>query len=430
MRPPDNIKIILMYKSTTPIHDISGDDLDRLLQDVQENLPAWIDVARTKGILFGFDGFLDEIYTVVLRRHSVQDYDILQSMGDWGDIIKNSAGSAANFEIIEKKRSTGGFVANTAGSLVSLLGPPLDNVTIVGNFGSPDLLPIFSEFFAGKFGCNMVSIGNPGVTHAYEFDDGKTMMTDFASIVTLDTDAILARVPEADLLQMFDSIDLFGLGYWSITTGMTSIFQFFSSNIFSTLGKPIHLFMDLASLRKRSEPDIREAAGIIAGFPENARVTLSLNDKEAIQLYEALSEQNVTDTFAEADVSIENKDLYVFLLGALQHHLPACQLVIHSPKFAFLATPVTGNPDGSETYICPNAYTTQTSFTVAAGDAFNGGLCVGLLAGCSPEEVLLIGNATTSYFVRTGQRCDQSLILAFLGHYKEYLAEDHPEILQ
>jgi len=406
------------------------EDLDRVLDAVKQGLPEWIASSRDKGIVFGFDGFLDQIYTVVSKRLSVHDYEPVVSMAEWADILKNSAGSAANFEIIEKKRSTGGFVANTAGSLVSLLGSPLQNVTIAGNFGTPDILPIFSDFFAGSYNCKMISIGEPGYTHAYEFDDGKLMMTSFASILTLDANAILASIPEQQLIELLDASDLFGLGYWSITTGMTSIFRYFATTIFPALHKPLHLFLDLASLRKRSDDDIGEAASIIASFPENARVTLSLNDKEAIQLYEALMGQKITDIYPESEISIDNKDVFLFVIGAIHQQLTNCQVIIHSPKYAFAIDRGIGD-DGINETICvvPNAFTEKASFLVAAGDAFNGGACLGVLAGCKAEEVLLIGNAVASYFIRTGQRCNQDQTMGFLNQYPQYLEEDHSEII-
>ncbi len=406
----------------------SSTDLDGLLSGVKKNLPRWIASVRTKKILFGFDGVLDEIYTVVSKRTSVHDYVPLKSIGEWADIVKGAAGSAANFEILEKKRSTGGFVANTAGSLLALAAP-LDDVTLIGGFGADGIAPPFKELFGTRFNCKMISIGAPGYTHAYEFDDGKLMMTSFASILTLDVATIVATIPEQQLVEILNKTSLFGLGYWSVTPGMSSIFRFFATKIFPSIRKPLELFLDLASLRKRSEGDIRDMATIINQFPEHARVTLSLNDKEATQLYEALSRRKVADDYPEAEISLDNKGLFLFLIEMIHQYLSRCHVIIHTPKFALSIRGDTNEAGQKLVCLVPNAYTKHASFTVAAGDAFNGGVALGLLAGCTPQEMLVIGNATTSQFIRTGQRCTQEQALCLLRNYQKYLKEDHPEVI-
>lgn len=417
-------------KKNLPVADFSTStmELDGLLSGVKQNLPRWIASIKTKRVLFGFDGVLDEIYTVVLKRNSVDDYVPLKSIGEWADIVKNAAGSAANFEIIEKKRSTGGFVANTAGSLLELAAP-LDDVTLVGGFGTDGIAPPFKELFGTRFNCKMISIGAPGYTYAYEFDDGKLMMTSFASILTLDVATILATIQEPQLVGIMNGTSLFGLGYWSVTPGMTSIFRFFATRVFPAVRKPLDVFLDLASLRKRSDGDIREMATIINQFPEHVRVTLSLNDKEAMQLYEALSRRKVSDNYHDAEISLDNKGLFLFLIEMIHQHLPRCHVIIHTPRFALSIRGDTKEAGRRQVCIVPNAYTKHATFTVAAGDAFNGGVALGLLAGCTPQEMLVIGNAATSHFIRTGQRCTQEQALCLLRNYQKYLKEDHPEII-
>jgi hypothetical protein len=406
--------------------DIKG--LDKLLATVKSNFPRWISTIKGKKILFGFDGVLDEIYTVVSKRLSVKEFLPLRSIAEWAEVVKAAAGSAANFEIIEKRRSTGGFVANTAGALLALASP-LDDVTLVGGFGTGDILPPFKDLFEKQYNCKVISIGAPGYTHAYEFDDGKLMMTSFASVLTLDVATIVARIPEQQLAAILEGTALFGLGYWSITPGMTDIFRFFAERVFPATRKPLDLFLDLASLRKRSEDDIRKVAAIINKFPDHVRVTLSLNDKEAKQLYEAVAGRKVAETFPGAGGTIDEKEVYDFLAGQLHQFLDRCHVIIHTPRFALSIRGKANEESRNQICIVPNAYTKQASFTVAAGDAFNGGVAVGLLAGCTPEQMLVMGNVATSHFIRTGVRCNQEQFIALLSHYKQYLQADHPETI-
>nr|MDO8111603.1 hypothetical protein [Candidatus Sigynarchaeota archaeon] len=421
----------MMASKNVNLVDFSADakHLELLLQRVEKSLSRWVDAAKAKGIVFGLDGFLDEIYTVILKRYSLKEYDIVHSMAEWAKILEHAAGSAANFEIMVKKRSTGGFVANTAGALLAI-GSALQKVTLIGNFGNAGILPPFNDAFLQKYGCKLVSIGDPGLTNAYEFDDGKLMLTNFTPILSMDVKTLLDKISEDNLVDLLNNASLFGLGYWSINPSMTDIFRFFSTRVFAKLRKPLHLFMDLASLRKRSEQDICLAVDVINSFPKNIFVTLSLNDKEAVQLYEAVSKRKIAEAFPGMDTAGENKALFTFLLGQL-HTWLSCQLVIHTPKNAFSLTPDASSKGAPPSIsIVPNAFTKQASFTVAAGDAFNGGVCMGLLGGCAPEEMLLLGNVITSYFIRSGIRCNHVKAIEFLRHYKHYLDADYPEILQ
>ncbi len=404
-------------------------NLDKLLAGVKNNLPRWISTIKGKRILFGFDGVLDEIYSVVLKRLSVKDFVPLRSIAEWADVVKAAAGSAANFEIIEKKRSTGGFVANTAGSLLALASP-LDDVTLVGGFGIDGIIPPFKDLFEKRYNCKLISIGEPGYTHAYEFDDGKLMMTSFASVLTLDVATIVAMIPERQLVSILEGTELFGLGYWSITPGMTDIFRFFAERVFPATRKPLDLFLDLASLRKRSDDDIREMAAIVNKFPDHVRVTLSLNDKEAIQLHDAVSGRKVANTYSNHEISTGNKDLFVRVIKELRQHVNARHIIIHTPKLALSITSPMKQKAGHELLcIIPNAYTKHASFTVAAGDAFSGGVALGLLAGCTPQEILVIGNAAASYLIRTGQKCIKEQAIGIIRNYRRYLENDHPEVI-
>lgn len=396
---------------------------------MRASLPNWIASVSDKRVVFGLDGVLDGIYSVVLKRSSVHEYELVHSIAEWADIVKAAAGSATNFEIIEKKRSTGGFVANTSASLLALAAP-MEDVTLIGGFGTGEIAPPFKDAFQTKHGCNLVSIGEPGYTHAYEFDDGKLMLTSFASILSLGVGTILAKIPEPELIRLMDGTALFGLGYWSVAPGMTDVFRYFATRVFPLMRTPLNLFLDLASLRKRSDKDIREMTAIINQFPENVDTTLSLNDKEAVQLHDAVSDRKVADIFPGIETSVENKALFVHVIKELRIRVRARHIIVHTPRHAFVISGTSMDP-ASHALLCivPNAYTKHASFTVAAGDAFSGGVALGLLAGCTPQEMVVIGNVAASHFIRTGQRCTQEQAIALLRNYRKYLEKDHPGVI-
>ena len=244
-------------------------------------------MARKKSILFGFDGFLDEIVSVVKIRHSRESIELMRSMKEWGDRISKAAGSSAGLEVMPKDRRTGGFVANTSQALASFLHP-VGPFNMIGNFGQPQILPIFSDLFEKQLKCKLFSIGNPGVTNAYEFDDGKIMMSNFVPVQGNRPELIEKVIHPNSIIEFLNEGGLIGIGYWSITPGMEEIYQFCQNQIFPKLAHvdQLNIFLDLADIRKKTDADIQRVISLLNSFTDYPATTLSLNDREAIRLAE------------------------------------------------------------------------------------------------------------------------------------------------
>ena len=388
-----------------------------LLKDIKANWHSWISDIQKQAIVFGFDGFIDDIMSVVEVRRSLTDVDTVKTMAEWAQKVQKTAGSSIGFETVPKERRTGGFVSNTAQALASIITPIMD-FTLIGNFGYPTPLPIFTEHFKTNLACNLISLGEPGTTLALEFNDGKVMLTNFRPIHEITMDLILKHFNKDELILLLDSASLFGLGYWSITPEASAIFRYLSKNIFPALTHPLEVFLDLADIRKRSKEDIQDLLTIINAFPITIRTTLSLNDREAVSLIRALD----LSSKITADIdTISSKEDYLQILQILRQQLPITRLIIHTPNIALIAVE-------EMIVIMPNAFTSTPKFTVAAGDTFNAGVCLGILTGCSVEEILLLGNILTSYFIRTGIRGNFGQIEAFSTNFINYLTQDLPDI--
>jgi hypothetical protein len=403
---------VKIYEPTDPF-------LEQIITKMVEQLPAWIDRVRTSRVVFGFDGFVDELFSVVRNRSTLDSFELMQSMKEFADRIQKTAGSATDCETILKDKRTGGFVANTCEALVACtkLG---NHLTMMGNFGYPSILPLFLERFELKHRCEMITIGNPGKTSGYEFNDGKVMMTNFAPIYSIDVPTIQEKIGTSKLIEILQNAQLFGLGYWSVTPKMSEIFRYFQKEVFPHVHTHLDLFLDLADLRKKSAGDISECVNLINDFLSPLRVTISLNDKEAIELTESLL-RRYNDSLEWAENPTE-KD-YIRIIQYLQRRVQISFIVIHTPRFAVVS-------DGRQIILVPNAFTKSPRFTVAAGDTFNAGFCIGLLVGASMEEMAILGNVLTSYFIRTGIRGSFDDILIFLRHYLKYLSTDSPDILK
>ncbi len=356
----------------------------------------------TDPVVLGFDGYIDNIISVVRVRHSDTNFELMEKISEWASRISQSAGSSASMEVISKRISIGGFTCNMGKALSTLCGRK-QNIHLIGTFGYPDIKPIFQEHLINLFNCVPFSVSNPGLTDAYEFKDGKIMMVNFETINRLDWAQITTNLSENFLIDEYNTSQLWGIGYWASSPHMSQIFSKLQEEILPNLSqsnRKKYLLIDPSDLQKRPESQIQELIKLLQKFEEFVQVVLSLNDHELKDLGSALNLLNGMDPQT--------------LTKKIQQNLNISIVVSHSPKLATLAT------DQTETAIL-NAYSSEPHFTTSAGDHFNAGIGYGLLLDFPKEILPLIGNGVTSFFVREGRSPNVSELRTFLSNYQNYL---------
>jgi hypothetical protein len=80
-----------------------------------------------------------------------------------------------------------------------------------------------------------VSSGDCSETCAIEFSDGKILLGQMPSIVHSDIGSILSKIPEDQLINIFDKSDVIAMVNWTMMLNMTSIVEFFLPKIFQIL---------------------------------------------------------------------------------------------------------------------------------------------------------------------------------------------------
>lgn len=360
--------------------------------------------------VLGFDAYIDNVTSVVKVRYSPSDYEIMENMTEWAERISQSSGSSSSMERIIKRVSVGGFTCNVGKALSTLCGLN-QNINLIGAFGLANLLQIFQEQLIDIYHCLLFPIGNPGVTDAYEFVDGKIMMCNFENINRLDWDQILSNAGEQLLIEKFDSSELWGIGYWSSSPHMSKIYSSLQESILPSLtysARNKHLVLDLSDLKKKPQNQIMELVAILPRFEDYVQVVLLLNDRELEDLATALGEDESVDT--------------LFLTQKIQEKLNLSFVISHGPKNAAIASEKIQN-------LVLNAYTSSPKFTTSAGDHFTAGISYALLIK-SPIEILpLLGSCVSSFFVRTGESPTPQDLKQFLTHYPEYLERDIETII-
>ena len=333
-------------------------------------------LAKAK-VLVGLDGFVDTIIHVVSQRESAAKYTRMATMTEFSQKVGAAAGLSANFEFVTQMVKLGGNGPIMANAL-SAYG---NQVTYVGNLGSPAIHPVFGEFTKRA---NVISIAEPGYTDAIEFEDGKLMCGKHDSLRQVTWKTLIDHIPEEKLIAMFEEASLIALVNWTMLPFMGAIWQKIQARVAPKLtGEKRWLFIDLADPAKRTREDIAEALRLLVKFQKQFRVILGLNLQESRQIGEVLG-------IAPPDETPE----------AVQNHAKAIQekmqidtVVIHPVAFAAAA-----DATGCTHVVGP--FTPKPKITTGAGDHFNAGFCIGRLIGADLAGSLQIGVATSGYYVR------------------------------
>ncbi|MEK6265240.1 MAG: PfkB family carbohydrate kinase, partial [Clostridium sp.] len=70
-------------------------------------------------------------------------------------------------------------------------------------------------------------------------------------------------------------------------------------------------------------------------------------------------------------------------------------------------------------YHVDGPYTARPILTTGAGDNFNAGFCLGQILSLSPEQSLILGVATSGYYVRNAKSPSFEILKEFLNNWRE-----------
>ncbi|MPN47813.1 hypothetical protein SDC9_195417 [bioreactor metagenome] len=178
---------------------------------------------------------------------------------------------------------------------------------------------------------------------------------------------------------------------------MSEIWERFMREILPGSGQSGFAFFDLADPRKRCAEHILEALELIGQMQAFRRVVLGLNLMEAKQIGGLLGVDTSSLEALARGIS-ESTGLY----GVVIHPVKEACCVLGG-VFARVEGP----------------YCEKPALTNGAGDNFNAGFCNGLLRGLLPEQCLLLGTATSGYYVRQAHSPNRQELQQFLFDWGE-----------
>ena len=350
-------------------------------------------------VALGVDGYVDEVWQIVESRSSREAYRVFEKITDFSRAFAKCDEGGFSNEIVRKRRSYGGFTANTSKSLIRLDVAP----AIIGMFGQREIEPVFAEFAETK---KLVPVGDPGITQIYEFSDGKLMLTYIQEVMGLNWDSLTEAAGEEKLREIFSEADIIALGYWSLVPAFDEIVE----NICElTRGdsKKKRMFFDFADIRKRDRASLESTLGRLAALNGRFPMTLSLNEHETALLF-AYKGEDFKQEIEGADLQTER----------VRKAIGLDELIVHTPHFAVLASA------SDEPCSIPQHYCTSPSITAGAGDNFNGGYLTAMLKGLNIAERLMVANAATYQFLSLGYSPDKAELFEELKEAERRLLEN------
>lgn len=345
----------------------------------------------------GLDGFVDAILHVVDKRINAAQFDRVPTIAALAQRLGAAAGRSANVELVTQFTKLGGNGPIMANALASFgIG-----VTYVGALGYPNLHPVFNSF-AGR--AKVHSIAEPGLTDAFEFDDGKIMFGKHTPLAEITWPNIQARLGPGKFSDGLADANFVGFVNWTMLPYMSDVWESLLNEVCPALnGQRRTMFFDLADPAKRLPEDLRRALDLIVRFEKHFDVILGLNESEACAVAGVL----------DIPVPGHSPEQIQALTQTLSARLPVNTVVVHPVAFAAAAS------RGGPASLVGGPLSARPKITTGAGDHFNAGFCLGRLLGLDHSKSLLTGVATSGYYVRTAESPSVPQLVGMLQNWPQ-----------
>ena len=328
----------------------------------------------------GLDGFVDEILHLVDVRHNAESFERIPSIARLAERLAAAAGKSTNIEAVTQRVKLGGNGPIMANALCRF-GVA---VTYVGALGYPTLHPVFADFAAHA---EVHSIAPPGITDAFEFEDGKILVGKTTQLGEITWDNIQLRYGRKKFADQFFASDLVAFVNWTMIPFMSDIWESIQNELCPVSKQSRRkIFFDLADPEKRTHDDLRRALKLIEKFHTYFDVILGLNEKEAWEVGAVLGLGGAART----------RNALTQLVRDIRSATGVDTLVTHPVSYALACS-------GADCATVDGPYIAKPLITTGAGDHFNAGFCLGKVLGFDDEMAVLVGVTTSGFYVRNAQ---------------------------
>jgi len=360
------------------------------IEDLIGRLERADNLLRGKKATTGFDGFVDTIVRIIKNRKEGRPSNLFRTKKQFGKYITAKEDTSFSLELEERSTRIGGnmpILSNALGSLGI-------QVNCLGALGHPRLHPVFKNLSSR---CHVYSFAEPGISTAFEFEDGKIMLAQMGELNELGWNSISTTLGLDRILSLFSESGLLCLVNWSEIVMSTNIWKGILKEVMPASTNQ-HVkqtaFFDLSDCSNRSSDSIIEVLELLKKFSSYTRVILGLNRNEANRIYEVLFEK-------EPKKDLQHNGERIF------EKLDVNTLLLHSSKEAVVF-------HGSDTFSCDSFFNEHPAILTGAGDNFNAGFCTGQVLDLDPVLSMAFGHAVSGFFVQNGKSPHLHEVIGFL----------------
>jgi hypothetical protein len=345
-----------------------------------------------RAAFLGFDACIDNIVRIVRDKKGNVVTDYFSDSKKFGEFLINLDNKSCGVELQTKLSKIGGNMVIT-GNALGNLGI---RVECVGTFGLPDILPVFRTMSSN---CSLHTIGDTISATALEFNNSKVILFDPGPYNELTWDGIKGLLGIDRIKQLLSGKQLVSFVNWSEIENSSQIWKGFLDDILpeivKTEPKPF-FFTDFSDCSRKSKKEIHYAIDLIGRFRNYFKVVTSLNQNEAVLIVRALDlKKNVSDEELIKELfKTGNSDL----------------IVIHRINDALAY-------DGATYEKCDTFFCKEPKILTGGGDNFNAGFCYAQLHDFNLFQSLLIANAVSGSYVKTGISPDVDNLIKFLEYF-------------
>jgi len=372
--------------SNSTLQSFSIQDLSSSISQFEEAVRAGGD-RSFRGVI-GFDGFID---TFIRMRKPA-------TMEEFGPKVAAAAGIAASYEVTHQGDKFGGNGPLFSAAFYDLLAGKAE-ITYIGGLGEEEVMPLFAEALESK-ARRLVSLAEPAHSDCLEFTDGKIMLGDFAPCDRISLERLLEVMGTDSLDEELKQADFISAVNWGKLPNVGEIWSYLASRS-AELGrtpKEVPMFMDLAEFEHRDSSDVGALVSSLPAITAQFTTLLSFNLKEAWQMGER---------FGGEFKGKKDPESVAALAGLLREHLEVDKVIIHPNHGAACAT-------ADQCLFVEGPYCKEPLISTGAGDHFGAGCLAAVLLGLDNASMLSVGNATSGYFVRSGNTPSLTNIVEFL----------------
>lgn len=344
--------------------------------------------ARGGALFTGFDGAVDRLYRVIGRRTDAGPIP-MHTIGELAERIASAAGRSTNIERIPLQTRAGGNAVLCALAFRALGG----TATVAANLGQP-IHPVFADLVKEN-SCRTHSIGPPNETDAFEFSDGKILITNSQPLESMDHGTIAASLPPGGLAGLWQGQDAVALMNWTMLPKGTQLFQKILHDVLPQTGQGTAFFFDISDPVRRMDDDICQLLDLLAEFSQLRPTFLSLNGKEMERMASLVGGLDCRDREAT--------------LRVLHSRWPL-EWLLHRYDGA--------DSFGKNGWITAEGFFTPTpTASTGGGDTFNGGFLFAHCHGLGRSSCLFLGNALAGSYVRLGRLPSRGELIQFLASH-------------